>query len=210
MLRAVSRDGEPLVIKVYGRDAADAHRAARWWRTLIYRDQSAPDATRLQLVEHEALVTILAARAGVGVQSVVAAASTHGDAVLVLSEPPRPLVDVADLEDATLRDTWAAVGRLHGAGLVHGRLTLDHVGLAPDGTVVLTDFSDGRIAATSSERARENAILLTAQAVQVGVDRTTDAAVDGLGRARSPLLCPTSSAASFPARCAPRAVSRRR
>ena len=190
VLRAVSRDGEPLVIKVYGRDAADAHRAARWWRTLIYRDQSAPDATRLQLVEHEALVTILAGRAGVCVQSVVAAASTHGDAVLVLSEPPRPLVDVADLEDATLRDTWAAVGRLHGAGLVHGRLTLDHVGLAPDGTAVLMDFSDGRIAATSSERARENAILLTAQAVQVGVARTTDAAVDGLG--------PSAVAAALP------------
>jgi uncharacterized membrane protein YbhN (UPF0104 family)/tRNA A-37 threonylcarbamoyl transferase component Bud32 len=181
VLHAMSRDGAPLVVKVYGRDAADAHRAARRWRALVYRDQSAPDATRLQLVEHEALMTILAERVGVGVQNVVAAASTHGDAVLVLGAPPRPLVDVAMLEDATLRDTWAAVARLHGAGLVHGRLTLDHVGLDPDGNVVLSDFSDGRIAATPGERGHEVAVLLTAQAVQVGVDRATQAALDILG-----------------------------
>ena len=198
LLRAESRDGEPLVVKVYGRDAADAHRAARWWRTLIYRDQSAPGSTRLQLVEHEALITVLAERAGVPVQRVVAAAETEGDAVLVLGAVPGPLTEAAVADEATLRATWAAVGRLHGAGLAHGRLTLDHVGLAPNGGVALTDFADGRIAAASAERARDVATLLTAQAVRVGADAPTDAAIGHLGPAALAAALPYLQRAALP------------
>lgn len=62
LLLAERPDGQPLLVKVYGRDATDARLAARWWRTLVYRDQAQPGATRLQLVEHEALLTILAER----------------------------------------------------------------------------------------------------------------------------------------------------
>ena len=173
-LHATSPDGTPLVVKVYGRDATDAHRAARWWRTLLYRDQSAPDATRLQLVEHEALVTILAERAGVTVPPVVAAASSQGDAVLVLGAPP-------ERADAPLEATWTAVARLHAAGLVHGQLTPHRVRVAPDGSVVLSDFADGRIAATASERAREVAILLIGLAARSGPDAVVDAALAALG-----------------------------
>lgn len=174
LLRAVAPGGAPLVVKVYGRDATDAHRAARWWRTLAYRDQSAPDATRLQLVEHEALVTILADRAGVAVPAVVAAAASDGDAVLVLGAPPPP-------GDTPPRETWEAVARLHGAGLVHGHLTPERIGSAPDGTVVLWDFSEGRVAATATERAREVAILLIGQAAVHGAEPVVDAALAALG-----------------------------
>lgn len=174
VLHAAAPDGAPLVVKVYGRDATDAHRAARWWRTLAYRDQSAPDATRLQLVEHEALVTILAERAGVAVPTVLAAAEVAGDAVLVLGAPPPP-------GDASLPGTWAAVARLHGAGLVHGHLTPDRIRADADGTVVLSDFVDGRVAATATERAREVATLLIGQAARHGAEPVVDAALDALG-----------------------------
>jgi uncharacterized membrane protein YbhN (UPF0104 family)/tRNA A-37 threonylcarbamoyl transferase component Bud32 len=180
LLYAVSPTAGPVVIKVYGRDAIDAHRSARWWRTLAYRDQSAPDATRHQLVEHEALVMILAERAGVAVPPMVAAADAQGDAVLVLGEPPEPLSAQPDIDDAALRATWAAVGRLHAAGLVHGRLILDRIGLSPEGAV-LSDFAEGRIAATEAARSREVAILLIAQGVRVGADRAVDAALAELG-----------------------------
>lgn len=180
-LRATSPDLGPLEVKVYGRDATDAHRAARWWRMLLYRDQSAPEATRLQMVEHEALVTVLAGRAGVGVQDVVAAAATQGDAVLVLTAPPPPVAALDDIDDTTLGAMWDAVGRLHRARLAHTRLTLDRIGLTEDGGVVLADFGDGRVAATAAERGRDTATLLTAQAVRVGADRATDAALAGLG-----------------------------
>jgi uncharacterized membrane protein YbhN (UPF0104 family)/tRNA A-37 threonylcarbamoyl transferase component Bud32 len=176
LVHATAPDGSPLVVKVYGRDATDAHRAARWWRTIIYRDQSAPDATRIQLVEHEALVTILAEREGVRVPPVVAAAASEGDAVLVLGAPPPPASS-----DRALVAAWEAVGRLHAAGLVHGHLTPERIGLAPDGAAVLSDFAEGRIAATPSERAREVAILLIGQAAGHSADLAVDAAITALG-----------------------------
>ncbi|MBA2952907.1 hypothetical protein GON03_23045 [Nocardioides sp. MAH-18] len=198
VLHAVSTTAGPVVIKVYGRDATDAHRSARWWRTLVYRDQSAPDATRLQLVEHEALVTILAERAGVAVPAVVAAASALGDAVLVLGRPPTPIGSSTDIDDATLRATWTAVARLHAAGLTHGRLILDRVGMSPDGTAVLSDFAEGRIAATEAERNREVAILLIALALRVGADRATDAALAALGTEQVAAAQPYLQRAALP------------
>lgn len=189
--------GDAVVVKVYGRDATDAHRAERWWRSLVYRDQAAPDATRLQLVEHEALVTILADRAGVGVPTLVAAAEANGDAVLVLHEPPPSLDPATDIDDATLRSIWATVGRLHGAGLVHGRLILDRIAVV-DGTVLLSDFAEGRIAATEDERSREVAILLIALAVRVGADRATDTALAELGADRVASALPYLQRAVLP------------
>lgn len=181
LLRGTSAAGRPLLVKVYGRDASDAHRAARWWRALLYRDQAMPGASRLQLVEHEALVTILADRAGVPVTAVVAAASSQGDALLVLTAPPPPLADTdGDVDDTVLRDMWADVARLHAAGICHGELTLEHVSVGPDG-LVLSGFADGSVAAPPHRRAQEVATLLTSQALRTGADRTVDAALAALG-----------------------------
>jgi len=180
-LTGTSPTAGPIVAKVYGRDASDAHRAARWWHTLAYRDQAMPDATRLQLVEHEALVTLLAAKAGVDVPEVLAAGSSDGDAVLVLTAPPAPLAEREEIDDQTLDAVWRAVGRLHAAGLVHTRLTLARIGTAPDGSVVVSDFAEGRVAATPGDRGREVATQLTAQALAVGAERAAAAAIAGLG-----------------------------
>lgn len=180
ILTATSRDGEELLVKVYGRDATDAHLAARWWRRLLYRDQTAPGSTRLQLVEHEALVTIMADRAGVGVDHVLAAAESSGDAILVLAVPAPPLSEQPEIDDAVLRQTWAAVGRLHDAGMCHGGLTLAQIAQGPT-DVVLSDFADGSIAADDAQRSQEVAVLLTSQALVVGPDRAVDAALAGLG-----------------------------
>lgn len=203
ILHGVSATAGPLEIKVYGRDATDAHRAARWWRTLVYRDQATPDATRLQLVEHEALVTILAGRAGVAVPTVVAAAATRGDALLILGAHPSTLDETTEIDDATLRAVWSAVARLHDADLVHGRLILDRIGLTPDGEAFLSDFADGRIAATPAERAREVAILLIAQAVRVGADRAADAALAALGTDRVAAAQPYLQRAVLPRQVRP-------
>lgn len=194
LLRGLTPAGRELLIKVYGRDATDAHRAARWSRTLLYRDRSSPGATRLQLVEHEALVTILAERAGVRVTRVIAAAEAQGDAVLVLDQPPRPLLDRVDssteplsqrlaqvLTDDVARAQWRAVGRLRAADLCHGELTLEKIAIGPDGEAVLLDFTEGSLAAGSARLATDVATLLTAQAQFIGPDRAVRAALAELG-----------------------------
>ncbi|MDH2414573.1 lysylphosphatidylglycerol synthase transmembrane domain-containing protein [Nocardioides sp. CER19] len=192
VVHGLAADGGLLHVKVYGRDALEAYRASRWWRTLVYRDQEIPGATRLQLVEHEALLTLLAEQAGVPVAPVVAAAETGGDALLVLA-PPRAVADAADAADAAeeplsddrLVETWQAVGRLHGAGLCHGQLTLEHLvvpgGSAPDRSVVVLDLGDGAVAAPAARLQQDVATLLTSTALRVGPDRAVDAAVKTLG-----------------------------
>jgi len=53
---------DALRVKVYGRDARDTQLFARLWRVLWSRDaQSRLSFTRLQQVEHEALMLLLAA-----------------------------------------------------------------------------------------------------------------------------------------------------
>ena len=51
-------------VKIYGHDARDTQLVAKLWRALWYRDTGAVTLTRLQQVEHEAFVTLLAGADG--------------------------------------------------------------------------------------------------------------------------------------------------
>ena len=88
-------DGRDLDVSVYGRDASDAQLLAKTTRFLLYRD-SGPTLTftRRQQVEHEAYVTLMAARAGARVSRVLAAgpAGPAKDALLVTRPPPGRLL----------------------------------------------------------------------------------------------------------------------
>ena len=69
-------DDGPLLVKVYGRDAGDAQVLANLWRRLWYRGvQRTERHNRVDLVEHEGFVTLLAERAGADVSPVVTAGS---------------------------------------------------------------------------------------------------------------------------------------
>jgi hypothetical protein len=58
LVDAESESGEPLVVKVYGRDAHDAALLTTLWRTVWYREPGSPVRLgRLQQVEHEAFLT---------------------------------------------------------------------------------------------------------------------------------------------------------
>ena len=64
---ATDTAGRELLVKVYGRDARDWQFLARVWRTMWYRDAGRQIATsRVRQVEHEALCTLAARRAGSG------------------------------------------------------------------------------------------------------------------------------------------------
>ncbi len=83
-------DGSEVDVSVYGRDASDAQLLAKTARFLFYRDSGPTLAlTRRQQVEHEAYLTLMAARAGARVPAVLEAgpAGPAHDALLVTSPP---------------------------------------------------------------------------------------------------------------------------
>ncbi len=130
MYETTDSAGRALLVKVYGRDARDSQLVARLWRMMWYRD-AGPQmaASRLRQVEHEALCTLAAARAGVATQDVVTlGAVSNGDALIVFEKAEGPTLDAMapDLvTDAMLENAWTSVSRLHDARIAHGRIEMD-------------------------------------------------------------------------------------
>jgi glycosyltransferase 2 family protein len=177
--------GRPLRARVLGRDAQEAQRLARRWRSLAYRDPPRSVATgRLEQVEHEALATLLAAQAGVRVPEVVTAAlGPEGDAVVVTVQPDAGVLEDVPADavaDETLRALWGEVAQLRAAGISHGRLNAGSVVLV-DGAPLVVDLSAATLGAPQSALDIDVAELLVACTVLVGPGRALAAAVDGIG-----------------------------
>jgi hypothetical protein len=147
---------------------------------------------RLRQVEHQAFVTLFAAREGVGVLPVLAAGTAEGrDALLVIdTEGSRSLgassstPSSSGVEEQLVLDLWAEVQRLHGIGIAHGSLDAGRIALTPDGTVALADFSRAVVAASDQVLFAERAQVLVTTALLVGPDRAVVLAVDALGTER--------------------------
>jgi len=188
------------------------------WQTVRLRadEVQQPFNTIAHRVEHEALALTLAARAGARVPEVQALVGTAdggigiaetdlGDSTLGDGTPggtPRERTpgdhspDGADgpPDRAMLADVWEQVGRLHGAAIAHGRLSLRRVLVDDDGRPWLTGFERATLVADERERAQDVAQLLTDTALAVGAPTATEAAIDALGpdavAAALPLLQP--------------------
>ena len=194
--------GGAIELAVYGRDASDARALAKLWRFCLYRD-SGPTliVDRMQQVEHEAYLTLMAGRAGVLVPEVLAAGrfGPSKDAALVtrlpdgapLSQaadatvagrppadrPPagsRPVSD-ATVADGTLDELLRTVLRLRAAGIAHGALGSDTIILAAEG-VCVRSFRCASSSAPASRLDSDLAAVLAAMAVRAGVERTAAAA----------------------------------
>ena len=95
--------GEPVAVSLYGRDAADAQLLSKTGRFLFYRDSGpALSFSRIQQVEHEAYMTLLAERAGVATSRVLVAGigGPSRDAALVVHPPPG--FRLCELDEAAL------------------------------------------------------------------------------------------------------------
>jgi glycosyltransferase 2 family protein len=173
--------GRRLELAVYGRDASDAQWLTKLWRFLIYRD-SGPTLMihRLQQVEHEAYLTLLAGRLGVLVPEVVAAGrcGPSNDAALVTRPPPGPrLADLSadQVGDEVLDEFLRLVLTLRPAGIAHGALSPETVLVTGDGPG-LRDFRRASASAPAVRTDRDLAAALGAAAVVAGVDRVVAAA----------------------------------
>jgi uncharacterized membrane protein YbhN (UPF0104 family)/tRNA A-37 threonylcarbamoyl transferase component Bud32 len=186
-------DGTALKVRVLGRDAQDTQRLARRWRLLAYRDppRSAPIG-RLEQVEHEALATLMAAQAGVRVPAIVTVGlGPENDAIVVTRQPDVPPMELStpdQVSDELLEDMWRQVGRLHAAGISHGRLNASNV-VVDDGRVMVVDLSAATLSAPKSSLDIDVAELLVACTVLVGSERALGTAIDaGLGGALASVL----------------------
>ena len=164
------------------RDAQDTQRLARRWRSLAYRDPPRSVAVgRLEQVEHEALATLMAAQAGVRVPEVVTAAlGPDGDAVLATQQPdiePLECASPDQVTDEALEDLWQEAGRLHAAGISHGRLNAGNVLILSDGPM-LVDLSAATLGAPQSALDIDVAELLVACTILVGPERALRKAID--------------------------------
>jgi glycosyltransferase 2 family protein len=173
--------GQTIELSVYGRDASDARVLAKLWRFCFYRD-SGPTLIldRLQQVEHEAYLTLMAERAGVLVPEVLAVGrfGPRRDAALVTRLPDGPALAVADdaaLCDETLDELLLTVLRLRKARLAHGTLGAETIIISAEG-VCLRDFRSASAAAADGRLDGDLAAALAAMAVRVGAVRTAAAA----------------------------------
>jgi uncharacterized membrane protein YbhN (UPF0104 family) len=181
---AVDDRGEPLVVKVYGRDAHDTALVSMLWRTVWFREPGTPISLgRLQQVKHEALLTLLAGQAGVLTDRVVVAGATaDDDALLVLRRVGRSVADgLRDADrDALLRRLWEGLARLHHAGLVHGQLDDRHL-IVRGSEVGFVDFRGGSVPPSVTGRRTDEVQLLVSTVLLAGEVAAFAAAREALG-----------------------------
>lgn len=179
-------DGRPLIVKVYGRDAHDSALATTVWRTLWYRDPGSPlRIGRLQQVEHEALVTLLAAQLGLVTEQVVTAGATvDDDAILVLRACGLPLAATNAMDGITAQQVvdrlWTAVAELHRGGIAHGQIDGESI-IVDGGQIGFADFGGASIGATDGRIGSDRAQVFIATALVAGGEVAVTAARRALG-----------------------------
>ena len=175
--------GEPVAVSLYGRDAADAQLLAKTGRFLFYRDSGpALSFSRIQQVEHEAYMTLLAERAGVSTTRVLVAGigGPSRDAALVVRPPPG--VRLSELNDAALSDQlldtlFRTVLVLRQARIAHGALSGETIVVDPASTTVsLVDFRTASTGPADERLDTDLAGALAAVGLIVGPERTAAAA----------------------------------
>ena len=183
--RAHLPGGTDLRVKVYGRDSWDSQFVGSIWGSLTRRgEMPSLGGGRESRVEHEALVTLMAQRAGVSVTPLVRAGrSDQGDAIIATEAPRTTLraMETDSVTDDTLDQAWRALTILHGAGMAHGRIDSRHVVIRHDGNAALADFADGELNASLSDQLVDCSRLLVTLALKVGHDRALASAQRVMG-----------------------------
>jgi glycosyltransferase 2 family protein len=202
---AVTADGRRLFVKALGSDQRDADLLYRAYRAVRLRNvgDTRPAASLLHAVEHQALVGLMAERAGVsapGVDRVVRA----GDTVLLVmpwaAGCSLDRLPAGQIGDDLLARLWAEVDKLHRVGIAHRSLRTANVMADPAGRPTIVDFSFSELDATPRQMDLDVAELLASLAVLAGEDRVVSTAAGVLGAGRLgqavPLLQPLALSAA--------------
>jgi len=181
---AVAADGRRLFIKALGSDQRDADLLYRAYRAVRLRNvgDTRPAASLFHAVEHQALVGVMAERAGVFVPAVDRVVRAGDDTALLVME----WVDGSSLEQVQVTGDllvrlWAQVDKLHRAGIAHRSLRAANVMVSPAGLPRIVDFGFSELAATPRQMDLDLAELLASLATLAGEDRAVAAAAEVLG-----------------------------
>jgi undecaprenyl-diphosphatase len=195
----VTAGGRRLFVKALGSDQRDADLLYRAYRAVRLRNvgDTRPAASLFDAVERQALVGVMAERAGVSVPSVDRIVRAGDTALLVMEWVdgcPLDRLPAGQIGDHLLARLWAEVGTLHRAGIAHRSLRAANVMVSSAGQPRIVDFSFSELAAKQRQQDLDVAELLASLAILAGEDRAAATAVAGLGGhevARSlPLLQP--------------------
>jgi undecaprenyl-diphosphatase len=184
---AVTGDGRRLFIKALGSDQRDADLLYRAYRFARLRNvgDTWPTASVIRAVEHQALIGLIAERAGVRVPRVDRVLKAGGGTALLVMER----VDGSSLgqlpaqriSDDLLLRLWAEVDTLHRAGIAHRSLRAANVMADGDTLPWLTDFSFSELAATQRQQDLDLAELLASLAILTSADRAVSSAAAVIG-----------------------------
>jgi glycosyltransferase 2 family protein len=175
--------GRELDVRVFGRDAWDGQLIVSIWRFVWFRDRGPTlSLSRLQQVEHEAFLALLAdVRGAPVVRTVAAGLDAGGDALLVSERFGEGLEIVGtDATDDQLAAAWSALGELHAAEIVHGGITPRNLRLQGD-EVRLSDFARAQVSPTPDQERVDQAQLVVSTAIAVGAERAVTAAHTAVG-----------------------------
>jgi uncharacterized protein (TIRG00374 family) len=184
---AVESQGRRLFIKVLGADERSADlmfRVYRWVRLSGVGDER-PFSSLKRAVEHEAMVSALAERAGVETPPMVAPVVLKDDSMALVYEriDGRSLdkLDPAEMTDELLLGIWTQVQVLRTQRIAHRDLRLANVFVTDAGEPMLIDFGFGEVAASDTLLDQDVAQLVVSTAVRVGAQRAVDAAITVVG-----------------------------
>lgn len=184
VVHGISPSGDALEVKALGADADDAKLLQRAWHRVWFRGAGRGGGNGLERVNREALVTLLAERAGVAVPSVLAVGGGKSLAVLVERIVPGRLLSELGSEGVTddvLDAVWASTARLHESRLAHGALVAGNVRVTASGEVQLTNFGLASTPAPPGAATADMADLLASTALLVGPQRAVTSARRVLG-----------------------------
>ena len=203
---AVTDDGRRLFIKALGSDQRDADLLYRAYRFARLRNvgDTLPAASAIRAVERQALIAVMAERAGVRVPRVDRVVKAGGGTALLVMERVEGSslgeLPAQRISDDLLARLWADVDRLHRAGIAHRSLRAANVMIEGDGRPWLTDFSFSELAATQRQQDLDLAELLASLAILTGAERAVSSAAAVIGAqqlaAAVPLLQPLALSAA--------------
>lgn len=179
--------GDHLFVQVLGTDELAADLMRRAYRAVRFRDtgDDRPFTSVRRSVEHVALVSHQARDVGVRTPRLRSLAAVDQDSFLIAFDRVEgetlDALDVADWTDDILREVWRQVGELRSHRIAHRDLRAGNVLIDEAGRPWIVGLWRAEVASSEAQLRADLAQMMTALALDVGVERAVGTAVDVLG-----------------------------